>query len=284
MPAELAGLIESEIGRIEQAEPIAATGSDGASFDVTAGGQRLHAKQVSADAPRLLSVRQEYELLRRLADEDLAPAPLACDEEGRMLVCRHLGGYAPIPESSLRHPSGIRAVAAVLQRLHRLDLPVPPHAATAIAGRYLDSIDADEGLTGPERALADEFLALADFLDTWETQRVPCHGDLIAANILVRLPAGAEVRGMRLVDFEYAQAAPAAFDLAMLVVLNGYSNRQEAALIDCYTGAGPKPFSPRDFAKVRRLVALMAHFWARIQPSAASAASRYLLNRSAREN
>ena len=85
---------------------------------------------------------------------------------------------------------------------------------------------------------------------------MPCHNDLVAANVL----AGAK---LRLIDFEYAAQAAPVLDLASLAAMNGYGEAEERLLLAAYESPVGEPFSRTEFAKVRRLVALLAHFWAR---------------------
>ena len=81
---------------------------------------------------------------------------------------------------------------------------------------------------------------------------------------------------LRLVDFEYAQLAPPVLDLASVSVMNDFSAGDDDRLLDACHGASSSPFSRQDFAKVRRLVALTAHFWARVHPG--HGVDRFLLD------
>jgi thiamine kinase-like enzyme len=64
-----------------------------------------------------------------------------------------------------------------------------------------------------------------------------------------------------LIDFDYAVVAEPILDLASLVVMNSLSRAEETELLNAYFAGGELPFSAQEFARVQRLVRLLAHFW-----------------------
>ena len=238
-------------------------GTGGRSFVVSVAGRRFHAKAVPPDSGRLLALEEEYGLLTRLAPSHLTPEPVGCDIAGRVLVTAWLEGFRPIPDTELRSAAGIGVVAQSLRELHAQPVDLVERAATEIVDSYVAALGSRENLTAADRSLADECRELAGWLDDAPLPRVLCHGDLVPSNILVG-------SGIRFVDFEYARVAPAIVDLASLSVMNEFGRDVDAALLAAYfggaSGAGARAaFPQQDFAKVRRLTALQAHLWARLQ-------------------
>ena len=65
------------------------------------------------------------------------------------------------------------------------------------------------------------------------TEPVPCHNDLLPANLL-SVPAG-----VMLVDWEYAGMGHPLFDLGNLAVNNEFDDPAEERLLETYLGAPP---------------------------------------------
>jgi thiamine kinase-like enzyme len=106
-----------------------------------------------------------------------------------------------------------------------------------------------------ELGRAQELRALAEEYRTqWRASAV-CHNDLTAANIL-------DAGSLMLVDFEYAAYASPVLDLASLAVMNDYDSKQCRALLRAYFATATAPISAGEFAKVVRMVRLIAYFWA----------------------
>src|SRR5690606_9062197 len=112
--------------------------------------------------------------------------------------------------------------------------------------------DWDDG-TRPFIEWADELAALARRFESAFPATVLCHNDLAAANLL-------DDGQLVLVDFEYAVLAAPILDLANLAVMNRYSDRERAALLEAYDGRGE--IDPGELRWVARLVALLGWFWA----------------------
>jgi thiamine kinase-like enzyme len=70
-----------------------------------------------------------------------------------------------------------------------------------------------------------------------EHEPVPCHNDLLGANVL---DDGAR---LWIVDWDYAGMGDRFFDLANLSVNNGFSEADDAALLDAYSACTPARFA-----------------------------------------
>ena len=112
----------------------------------------------------------------------------------------------------------------------------PFRVAEAYAARAGDAVPADYA---PARAVAREIEAA---LRGPEHEPVPCHNDLLNANLLWD---GSRVR---IVDWEYAGMGDRYFDLGNLSINNGLSEEDDQRLLAAYFG---EPFTPARFASLR---------------------------------
>lgn len=244
-------------------------GINGQSYLVEAAGRRCVIKHFDPESSALVSPATQYSLLERLAAASLTPKPVAIDEDQRLLATEFVADASSMTEAQVREPWNITRIAGLLKRLHamRVDLPeyVPEAYATDYFARLPDAARAPE-----EPRMMQELAALARYYRGRFTPVAPCHNDLVAANIL----DGRE--GLRLVDFEYAAKAAPLLDLASLAAMNDFDADEQAQLIEAYHAPDPAPFSPLEFVKVRRLVSLLAHFWARTREArSAAVVARY---------
>jgi thiamine kinase-like enzyme len=160
-------------------------------------------------------------------------------------------------------------VTALLRRLHSVDFELPALAPTACAERYLARIGGSSELTAADRERYAELLALADL--PWSESACLCHNDLTADNVLL-------CEQSWLIDFDYAVAAAPVLDLASLAVMNDFDRGDCQALLESYYG-GPPPIPAEEFARVQRLVRLLAHFWALASGQAGAAGlAQYRIN------
>ncbi|HUF73055.1 MAG TPA: choline/ethanolamine kinase family protein [Gammaproteobacteria bacterium] len=229
------------------------SGSTGSSYLVATGSGRFVAKQFDHGSDALLGPAEQFALLGVLADVGIAPRPIAFDEGARVLVTEFLEGAAPLSSESLRRPGCIEAAARCLLRLHAVDVDVPRFAPAVYAERYVANAGGPQSLSKRDRERHEELRDLALAFDGHPATL--CHNDLLAENLLV----GDD--GLKLIDFDYAVTAPPVVDLASLVVMNDFSEGETSALLDAYFGC-QVPSLPLEFAKVKRVVRLLAHFWA----------------------
>ena len=252
-PAELAKLrpkLESLLGSIESLRPLPA-GAGGQSYRVASARGLFVAKVFLPDAPVLLGPVEQYTLLAKLAAKGIAPRPIACDPLLGLLVTEFEDGLEVATPESLSRDEGIAALAGLLRRLHSVAHEVPPFAPLDYASSYLQRLGGRETLQSGDAARFDEFLDLAS--KPIGGPPCLCHNDLTADNLLLG-------SAPKLIDFDYAVLATPVLDLASVVFMNALPADRASLLLDAYH-AGPAPYSVEEFARVQRLLALIAHFW-----------------------
>jgi aminoglycoside phosphotransferase (APT) family kinase protein len=122
----------------------------------------------------------------------------------------------------------------------------PPIPSTFSPFRRVEAYARAASFTPP--AFARELAARIEPL--FDDPPVPCHNDLLPANLLWD---GAQVR---IVDWEYAGMGDRHFDLGNLSTNNDFSAAEEDALVRAYFG------EPKERALARlRLMKLMSNYW-----------------------
>jgi len=253
-PASLASLLGPLLGpllgEIGTIRPLP-SGAGGQSFHVTTARGAVVAKLFDADAPVLLGPARQFALFGALAARGIAPRPIVFDAAARLLVTAFVEDADVATVERLRQGEGIDTLASLLRQLHEVAFAVPSFAPLAYAERYLERQGGLRQLDRADRARHDELLVLA-------AHPLPgppclCHNDVTADNLLLG-------RNPRLLDFDYAVLATPILDLASAVFMNDLPPAVTTRLLEAYHG-GPAPYSVEEFARVRRLLELLAHFW-----------------------
>lgn len=209
-----------------------------------------------AGAAHVLSVADEHRVYERAAAAGVAPGAVGFDADAGAIVTRFVEGAVPLSAAQAREPRVIGELARLLDALHGVRADgVAAFTAEAHARRYVEAVERAGGLDAADRALADELVALGAEVDALSNDRVLCHTDLVASNVLV-------ARRPWLIDYEYAAVADPVLDLASLAAMNRYDAGQCEALLDAYARVAQRAWARAEFAKVMRLMALMAYFWA----------------------
>jgi aminoglycoside phosphotransferase (APT) family kinase protein len=251
--------LEPMLGQLRSIDELAA-GTTGTTYLVETAAGRFAAKAFAADSLALLSPAQQFEVLETLVELGISPRPAGFDSEARLLVTEYLAEAAAVGPESLRRGERLADVVATLRLLHGVTVSIPRFDPVADVDRYVAATGGLGALSADDRACFDELVGLAGSI---ESEAIClCHNDLVASNLLFD-------RGLRLIDFDYAVLGPPVIDLASLAVMNELSDRQAGELLAAYY-EGSSPLSVGEFARVRRLVRLTAHFWA----LASTAASR----------
>jgi thiamine kinase-like enzyme len=265
LESKVEAVLESMLGRLLRVERLA-SGTTGTSYVVETKAGRVAAKLFAADSQSLLGPEPQHALLELLAETGIAPRPLGFNAEVRLLVTEYLGEAAPVAPEVIRSGERVADLVAGLRQLHRELANVPRFDPAADAARYLESIGGVSSLGRRDRDRFDELLELAGSLGpgaSLEPGAVLCHNDLVASNLLFD-------HRLRFIDFDYAVLAAPALDLASVTVMNDFSDVEAARLLEAYyDGAGP--LSLAEFARVQRLVRLLAHFWALASANASAA-------------
>jgi thiamine kinase-like enzyme len=204
---------------------------------------------ISRDAERLAS--------EAAAELGIAPAVVAADE--RFLVTEFLDG-TPIDSERLR--GSPEAVAVALRAFHDCGLRLPSRfwVPELLAG-YAEVVRARGGSLPASFAPTQE-LAARIALALPLTEPVPCHDDLLPANIF-SLDAGPA--RIALVDWEYAGMGHRLFDLGNLAVNNEFDDAADRALLEAYFGQPPGPGARAALALMRIMSDAREAAWGVVQ-------------------
>jgi thiamine kinase-like enzyme len=194
----------------------------------------------------LLGIDREAERLANQAAARLgiAPAVAAADDKAivtEFLVC------TPLDPHRLRADPA--QVARALRGFHDSGAQLPtPFWVPDLLSDYARIVAARGGSLPAEyadtRALADRVAAALPLVEP-----VPCHDDLLPANLL--LVDGAR---LMLVDWEYAGMGHRFFDLGNLAVNNEFDDDAEARLLAAYFGEDPPSAARRAALKLMRIM------------------------------
>jgi thiamine kinase-like enzyme len=178
----------------------------------------------------LLGIDREAERIAGNAAAALGIAPAAVLGDADCLVTEFVHG-APIQLDALRSDPG--PVARALRAFHDSSAKLPVRFwVPELLSRYA-LIVAERGGSLPEDyGVASEVAArIAQVMPLVEP--VPCHNDLLGANVL---QVG---DGVMLVDWEYAGMGHRLFDLGNLAVNNEFGRAAEERLLTAYLGREP---------------------------------------------
>jgi thiamine kinase-like enzyme len=213
----------------------------GASFEVLGGGITNHNVKVVVDGDAfvlriagrdsdLLGIdrQAEHEATRAAAAAGVGPEVVAFVEPEGWLVTRFIEGRIPAPEE-LRQPAGLRRVGETLCLVHA-GPPVPSRFDSfRVVEDYLATA-LQRGATAP--AEWDWAAAIAARVEHARrgSQLVPCHNDLLNANIID------DGERLRIVDWEYAGTGDPFFDLANFAINHELDADQRRQLLVAYRG------------------------------------------------
>jgi aminoglycoside phosphotransferase (APT) family kinase protein len=224
------------------------------SYMVTRGESRYVIRLTRPNTGATLTLDAEWTLLQAAAKAGTTPEPVGVDAVAGALIVRYLRGAEPWTVARARDFTNITRIAALLRRLHAVPARLRMYDPLLYADSYVDAAGGNAALAPADRERAAELRALADDYLQRHAATVVCHNDLVAANVL-------DDGELKLIDFEYAALAAPVLDLASLAAMNDFSTTQRETLLNAYFAPEPAPFSLEEFAKVTRLVALIAYFW-----------------------
>jgi thiamine kinase-like enzyme len=186
----------------------------------------------------------EHVATQAAAKLGIAPAVRAFLPEHSCLVTAFVAA-APLPSARLREPPALPELARALRAFHE-HAPSLPTAfdVPRIAAEYLTLArdrGADVSPTAEDAARLAQRIAAA-VAGHPEHAIVPCHDDLLAANVL------GDGRRLWLVDWEYAGMGDRYFDLGNLSINNDFTDADDRALLEAYWN---EPATPRRFAALR---------------------------------
>jgi thiamine kinase-like enzyme len=191
----------------------------------------------------------EHVATQAAAKLGIAPDVLAFLPEQSCLVTRFVHAV-PIGNQALRSAPALPEVARALRAFHEHAPALPTRFdVPAIARAYLALARERGGSSAEIPAAAWDAARLAERIadavrGSAEHAVVPCHDDLLGANILVEDGGGR----VWLVDWEYAGMGDRYFDLGNLSINNGFTEHDDRALLSAYWEA---ECTPRRFAALR---------------------------------
>lgn len=228
------------------------SGTTGKSYRIDTDQSQYVVKHFRADSDALLGPRAQFELLSQLADKNIAPRPAGYDEASGLLVTDYLGGVAAVPSDKLQGIDRLSEIVSILRDLHAATADIKEFAPAEYADRYIARLGGYGQLSRQDKQRSDEFYDLASSLD--DETKCLCHNDLVSENILWG-------PSPKLIDFDYAVLATPVLDLASLAVCNHFSEQCQSRLLADYLDGSEISCSLVEFARVQRLVRLLAHFW-----------------------
>lgn len=227
------------------------TGTTGQTYRVVADGVSYAAKYFSDRSGILVGPEEQFALLDELSAAGISPRPIAVDQRAGLLVTELAVDSEPIDRHTLMQRNSLNEVTALLLKLHRITASLPAFTPRVFVDDYVRALGGTAKLSRRDRERFDELSELESILDGMP--RCLCHNDLTVENILL----GDEPR---LIDFDYAVMGAPILDLASLSVMNEFDERTDRLLLSCYFGDDER-ISMLEFARVQRLVRLVAHFW-----------------------
>jgi len=247
----LHSILGTTLGEISAIVPIE-SGTTGSSYRIDTAASRFVAKFFAPESDVLLGPRAQFDLLTQLASSGIAPKPAACDDAAGLLVTEYIDDAVAVSPVEIRLVDRIRELGALLKQLHRSEVAVPKFEPDTYALRYFGRLGGFEQLSKADRERGSELLELAASLN-FETACLS-HNDLTSDNVLFG-------QSPKLIDFDYAALAPPLLDLASVTVMNDFGPEEQTQLLDVYGADTESPNFAVEFARVKRLVRLLAHFW-----------------------
>ncbi len=204
-------------------------------YRITMGDAEYVVRLPSRDTQPLGISRQAERLAaERAAELGIGPAVLVADE--RCLVTRYIPSGPIDPERLRTRP---QPTATALRAFHDCGLQLPtrfwvPELLDAYASVVRDHGAALPDAFEPARRIVGEIAQALPLRDP-----VPCHNDLLSANLLGPAPNGDAYATTVLVDWEYAGMGHRLFDLGNLAVNNEFDDAAQEELLRAYFGEPP---------------------------------------------
>ena len=202
---------------------------------------RLHGKDT-----RLLGISREAEAQASAAAAELGIAPeLAATFDGGMVT-----RYVPCEAlTAAQVAARAEELAVALRRFHDAPLALPASFwVPDLLASYEQTLSA-RGAAVPAGLAEAGGLAGRIAAALPESERRPCHNDLLPGNVISDTDTG----GVMIVDWEYAGMGDPWFDLGNLSVNNEFDEGDDERLLSAYTGRAPAP-AERARLKLMRLM------------------------------
>jgi len=230
LAAALAAL-EPEIGAAET-EPVALDGGiTNRNFRLTAGGRDVVVRLPGKDTELLgIDRAAERAATAAAAAAGVGPAVVAYRESPPCLVTAFIPGL-PVTAEGLREPGALADVAAALRAVHAgAGLPSQFDALAVVEGYHATARERGAAIPPAYHDVIGGARRIRAALQGPEHLPVPCHNDLLTANLI---DDGVRVR---IVDWEYAGMGDVFFDLANFSINHAFDHQARMALLEAYFG------------------------------------------------
>jgi thiamine kinase-like enzyme len=199
-------------------------------------GERDYVVRLPGRDTGLLGISREAERLANQTAAELGFAPAVAAGDDRCLVTDFLVCEPVDPDELRANPE---AVARALHAFHESGVELPARFWVPELLDQYAAIVRERGGELPDAYAPTQELArrIAEALPL--DRPVPCHDDLLPANLLALAPGAGGPGAIVLVDWEYAGMGHHLFDLGNLAVNNDFDAQAEDRLLAAYFGAPP---------------------------------------------
>ncbi len=216
-------------------EPAPLGGPGGRTYRATFGGSQYVIRLPVANSD-VLGIHRgaEWAASCAAARAGVGPPARASLDDPPVVVTSFLDGRSVTPED-FRRPELVWSVAGALRRMHGSGEQLASSFSPFGIVDVYHQVAVDRGAKvpagyGPARKRAR---GIEKALRGSEHEPVPCHNDLVGANLLADGPS------LRVLGWEYAGMGNRYFDLGNLAVNNGLDEAAEATLLEAYFGEPP---------------------------------------------
>jgi thiamine kinase len=165
--------------------------------------------------------QQELRCQHAAAAKGLAPAPLCLNNHYQVLLSDYIPAGVPFDY----HQHGANYLLSTLAKFHQLAVQTPQLDCTVYLQQLVRALPVG---CQAEPALLSRLEQTAQRFAQWPADRVLCHLDLHAGNLLFVAPR------LWLLDFEYSQQADSSLDLAAVCLHFNLTTAQEQQLLTGY--------------------------------------------------
>jgi len=235
---------------------------------------RAYSLRMPAAQPAPSGVDREWEcrVLALASAAGIAPMIECCEPRLGVLVARWEEGRA-LRGDEARSPGAGARVAGLMRRVHALALPGDPRALDPAdwIEHYRDALRGDAAGADALQAEAERRLGALQVLP--RPVRVLCHSDLHPANLV------ATERGLVLLDWEYAHASEALWDVAGWACNNDLDPAVRDLLLASYLGRTPTADEARRLEDLAWLYDYVCLLWSELYSRAARPSDGRILER-----
>ena len=206
--------------------------------------------------------QREYACTRAASQSGVGPKVVHFLEAEGILVTSYIPGRA-VSMEEMGQPTTIRRVAESLRRYHSGPAFPGTFSALETVREYLRISRSGASLPFRIDWMVERAEVIDGALRAVPRPPRPCHNDLLLGNFID------DGHLIRIVDWEYAAMGDPFFDLGNFAVHHGFSDTQEAMLLEAYLGQATAPDLAR--LKLMKIVSdLREAMWAMVQVTISS--------------